>query len=254
MDIKDIKKAGVNNAGEIDIKEYELKEKGKKIKFEEIKIKKEKEEHKKNKLKKFFKKFWWVVWKDDSFRGWIISLIFVFVVIKFIFFPLLNLATGTSLPLAIVESCSMYHKGDILGSFDNWYSRHESKYSDFSVGKDNFEKFIFEKGFNKGDILFIVKARPEKIDVGDVIIFNANQRNPVIHRVIEINENSETGERTFSTIGDNNNGQLSVEKSILEEQLVGKAVFKIAPFIGWGKLVFFEMKKPDYEKGFCKEN
>ena len=51
----------------------------------------------KKRFKKFWKKFWFIVWKDDSLKGWIISIIFLFVVIKFIFFPLLNLATGTTL-------------------------------------------------------------------------------------------------------------------------------------------------------------
>ncbi|MEK6833838.1 MAG: hypothetical protein AABY32_07380, partial [Nanoarchaeota archaeon] len=55
-------------------------------------------EGKQSKIKKFLKKFWQIVWKDDSFKGWIISLVFIFIVIKFVFFPLLNLATGTSLP------------------------------------------------------------------------------------------------------------------------------------------------------------
>jgi hypothetical protein len=253
MDIKDIKKAGVSNAGEIDIKEYELKEKDKKIKFEEIKIKKGEEKRREHKLKKFFKKFWNVVWKDDSFKGWLISLLFIFVVIKFIFFPLLSLATGTNLPLAIVESCSMYHKGDLLGSYNNWYEKHEAKYSELGITVEEFRDFKMKKGFNKGDILFIVGAKPEKIKVGDIIIFNAGTANPVIHRVIKITED-ETGKLFFSTIGDNNYGQLPAEKSISEEQLVGKASLRIAPLIGWGKLVFFEGKKSPAERGFCSEN
>lgn len=254
MDIKDIKKAGVNNADEIDIKEYELKEKDKKIKFEEIKIKKEEPKKKAgNKFKKFLKKFWFIVWKDESFKGWIISLIFIFVIIKFVFFPVLNLVTGTDLPLAIVESCSMYHKGDLLGSYENWFDRHEQKYSEFNIDNSEFANFNLRKGFNKGDILFIVKANPDKIKIGDVIIFNANQRNPVIHRVINITEDS-SGKRIFSTMGDNNYGQLPSEVAISEDQLVGKAALRIAPFIGWSKLIFFEHQKSSYEKGFCNEN
>jgi signal peptidase I len=254
MDIKDIKKAGVNNAEEIDIKEYELKEKNKKIKYEEIKIIKNKNEHKKDKFRNFWKKFWWIVWKDDSIKGWIISLMFIFIVIKLIFFPLLNLVTGTSLPLAIVESCSMYHKADMFGNFDSWWDRHENKYYEFEIDNSEFKHFKMNKGFNKGDILFIIKARPEKLKIGDIIIFNGNQKNPVIHRIIDINQDSITGEFTFSTIGDNNNGQLSFEKSIHENQLVGKASLKIIPFIGWAKLIFFENQRTQSERGFCTEN
>lgn len=204
-----------------------------------------------NKLKKFLKKSWEVIWKDDSFKGWIISLVFIFVVIKFIFFPLLNLATGTSLPLAIVESCSMYHSGNIFGNFDNWWDRYDSKYQEFNIDKEEFQDFPLKKGFSKGDIIFIIRARPEKLQVGDVIIFNSDQKNPIIHRIMEIKQ--EKGIYIFSTIGDNNDGQLSIEKQITEEQLVGKAVLNILPSIGWAKLIFYEHLRSPYERGFCNE-
>ena len=71
--------------------------------------------------------------------------------------------------------------------------------------------------------------------------------------VIEIKENQD-GTKVFSTMGDNNNGQLSFEKQITEEQLVGKTVMKLAPYAGWIKLVFYDWKKPIGEKGFCNEN
>ena len=203
-------------------------------------------------LKEFFDKFWFLLWKDDSLKGWVFSIIFLFIFIKFIFFPVLSLVTGTVLPLAIVESCSMYHEGNLFSDYDNWWQKHDSKYSAYQIEKEKFKDFIFKNGFNKGDILFIIGAKPSKLDIGDVIIFNANQRNPVIHRIIKINEQS--GEYTFSTIGDNNNGQLSFEKTIKSEEIVGKAVFKLAPYLGWGKLIFYDWKKPLSERGLCKEN
>lgn len=208
---------------------------------------------KKESWKNFWKKFWFVVWKDDSFKGWLISILFLFVVIKFIFFPLLSLATGTGLPLAIVESCSMYHNGNVFSSYDLWWQNHETKYSALNFTKDEFSDFSFKKGFSKGDILFIVKAKPEKLEVGDVILFNAGQANPIIHRIINITQDS-NGNYIFSTEGDNNNGQLSVEKTINQNQLVGKAVFRVTPYLGWMKLVFYERLKPESERGFCKEN
>ena len=204
------------------------------------------------KFKKFFRDFWFLLWKDDSLKGWIFSIIFIFVFIKFIFFPVLSLATGTVLPLAIVESCSMYHSGDFLSSFSSWWDRHENKYSEFNLDKSMFSNFNLKKGFNKGDILFIVGANPEKLKIGDVIIFEAGHKNPIIHRIINIKEKN--GEKIFLTIGDNNNGQLSVEKEISEEQIIGKAVFKLAPLVGWGKLIFFEIKQPPEHRGFCSEN
>ena len=205
-----------------------------------------------NNSKDFFKKFWYLLWKDNSIKGWIFSVIFLFVFIKLIFFPLMNVVTGTSLPLAIVESCSMYHKGNIISSFDSWWIRHENKYDNYNINNPNFSEFSFKNGFNKGDILFIVGTKPEKLEIGDIIIFDAGQQNPVIHRIINITKENDA--YFFSTMGDNNNGQLNEEKRIGTNQIVGKAVFRIAPFIGWVKLIFYEGIRPTSERGLCNEN
>ena len=206
----------------------------------------------KDDLKKFWGKFWFLLWKDDSLKGWIFSIVFLFIFIKFIFFPGLGLATGTSLPLAIVESCSMYHQGNLFSNFTAWYDRHDTKYAKFLINGLDFQEFPMKNGFNKGDILFIVRANPDKLEEGDIIIFNANQRNPIIHRIVDIRETSNG--RIFSTIGDNNNGQLSFENAITEDMLVGKAAFKLAPYFGWVKLIFYDWQKPREERGLCHEN
>ena len=203
-------------------------------------------------LKEYLNKFWFLLWKDDSLKGWIFSLIFLFLFIKLIFFPGLSLVTGTSLPLAIVESCSMYHDGNLFSNQNNWWMRHENKYSGFIINNLDFNGFPMKNGFNKGDILFIIKANPEKLKQGDIIIFNVNQRNPIIHRIIEINDTPDG--RIFSTIGDNNNGQLSFEQGVTEDQIVGKAVVKVAPYFGWVKLIFYDWQKPVSERGLCHEN
>jgi len=218
-------------------------------------MKRKKRRIKKSPIRKFWSKFWFLLWKDDSLKGWVFALLFIFVFIKFIFFPALNLITGTTLPLAIVESCSMYHSGGSMApfaNFDSWYTRHNDKYSDHGIIKDKFENFIFKNGFNKGDILFVIRATPENLKIGDVIIFNAERQHPLIHRIINIEGKND--DLKFSTLGDNNPGQLSVEKNIEEDQLVGKAIFKIAPLVGWGKLVFFDWRKTGSERGFCNEN
>lgn len=203
-------------------------------------------------VKKFLKKFWFLLWKDESIKGWIFSILVLFLFIKFIFFPGLSLITGTSLPLAIVESCSMYHGGNLFSDFDEWWSRQEIKYSPFEIDKEEFRNSLFKKGLNKGDILFIVGANPEKLEIGDVIIFDAGQQNPIIHRIVSIKE--EDGSYVFSTIGDNNQGQLNFEKNIKEEQIIGKAALKLVPSLGWVKLIFFEHLKSPNERGFCTEN
>lgn len=201
--------------------------------------------------KRFLKKFWHLLWKDNGFKGWLFSIVFLFVFIKFIFFPFLSLVTGTSLPLAIVESCSMYHKGNLFSDFDNWWDRQENKYPEFVINKLDFKDFPMQNGFNKGDILLIVKADPEKLEVGDIVIFNVNQRNPVIHRIVNIKEIND--QKVFSTLGDNNRGQLNFEEEITENQLVGKASLKLVPYFGWIKLIFYEWQKPISEKGLCSE-
>jgi signal peptidase I len=197
---------------------------------------------------KALEKFWHLLWKDESIWGWIFSIIVLFVFIKFIFFPILAIVTGSSLPLAIVESCSMYH-GEIP-EFENWYMGHEDKYKQLGINQQEFSDFPLKNGFNKGDVLLIIKAKPEKLKVGDIIIFNAQQANPIIHRIIKVTEQDE--QKVFSTIGDNNDQQHSFEKEITENELVGKNIVKIIPYVGWLKLVFFENKKPSNERGFCK--
>jgi len=97
----------------------------------------------KKRLKEYWKKFWFLLWKDDSLKGWIFSIIFLFIFIKLVFFPGLSLITGTELPLAIVESCSMYHKGNLFSSFDAWYERHDEKYAEFIINKLDFQDFSF---------------------------------------------------------------------------------------------------------------
>lgn len=208
------------------------------------------------KFKSFWKKFWHLLWKDETWKGWLFSIVFLFIFIKFIFFPGLSLLTGTQLPLAIVESCSMYHDGGTwpFTSYKSWSDKHDEKYSKFEINISEFREFKFHNGFNKGDILFITGVKEEKLKIGDVIIFQAPTKNPVIHRIVKVDKNSEGKITNIQTIGDNNNGQLTFETSVKPEQIVGKAQIKIVPYLGWVKLVFYELKRPDYERGFCEEN
>ena len=202
-------------------------------------------------MKRFFKRFWYLLWKDNSIKGWLLSLVVIFVFIKFIFFPLLTLATGTVLPLAIVESCSMYHSGNIFSDFSAWWGKHETKYGALGINESEFSQFGFKNGFSKGDILFITGVKPRNIHIGDIIIFKAGQQNPVIHRVINITQTNEV--YYFSTEGDNNNGQLGFENHISQSDIMGRAAFRIVPYVGWAKLVFFENQKPVDQRGICHE-
>jgi signal peptidase I len=161
----------------------------------------------------------------------------------------MSLVTGSSLPLVIVESCSMYHNGNLFSNFDVWWDKNQGKYSNYGISKEDFLEYSFKNGFNKGDILFVYGTDEKDLEVGDIIVFNANYRNPVVHRIIEVSE--ENGKRVFSTMGDNNNGQLPFEKKILRDQILGEVKANVAPYIGWGKLIFFEHLKPESERGFC---
>ncbi|MBS3084522.1 signal peptidase I [Candidatus Pacearchaeota archaeon] len=221
--------------------------------IEEIQRKKIKIENKNSKEEKtLFEKIWFILWKDNSFKGWIISLIFLLIVIRGIFFPILSLATGTTIPLVIVESCSMYHSGNLFSDFDSWWTAHEEKYTEKNITKNEFLNFHFKNGLNKGDILFVTAVKPEDVKFGDILIFDSGAGTPIIHRVIKIT--NENGIYTFSTQGDNNNGQLGVEKSINEDRVVGKPRANILPYVGWIKLIFFEGGKPESERGLCNEN
>lgn len=189
-------------------------------------------------VKEFIKRFLNFL-RKDSWASLVVTLIIAVILIKVIFFPFLSLITGTPIPLVIVESCSMYHHED---GFEQILEN--DIYEENNVSIKDTENWVFQNGFSKGDIIFVVGAK--NIEVGDVIIFEAGTKYPLIHRVIRAND-------TYSTKGDNyltNPGQLSIEEEIYEEQLIGKALFKI-PYIGWMKLIFFEFARPVNERGIC---
>ena len=182
------------------------------------------------------KKFWHFL-KKDSFWSLVVNLLLALIIIKFIFFPLLSFITGSALPLVIVESCSMYHSNGIEEVIDN------KIYSQYNISLADAEKWSLRDGLNKGDVIFVVGS--SKLSVGDIIIFNANMQNPLIHRIISIKDGK------ITTKGDHNSGLLEQEKEISESQIVGKAVFKI-PLVGWVKLIFFDFQKSAQERGLCR--
>lgn len=186
----------------------------------------------------YIKKFWKFL-NQDTWQAWLVSLVLAFIIIKFIFFPLLSFALGTSLPLVVVESCSMYHK---TGNLEDWWANRGVWYNGVNITEDDFSEYSFNSGLNKGDII-LVYGRGE-VDKGDVIIFNtdAGYKYPIIHRVVSV--------EPLETKGDNNPAQLSAERGIEKSQIVGKAVVRI-PAIGWVKLILFEFMKPQNERGLC---
>ena len=196
------------------------------------------------------KKFWNFLWNGDSLLSWVCFLIFIFVVIKFIFFPTLSLLTGTSLPIVIVESCSMYHDAR---DFDKWWEANGEWYKDKDITKEQFKDFKLINGFSKGDIFLINGVDKDEIKLGDTIIFTSGQSaRPIIHRVVNLSP--------LATKGDNNDGQFSSannlagidETNITEERIIGKATNIRIPLFGWIKLIFYEPFRSENDKGFCK--
>ena len=179
----------------------------------------------------WIKQTWNFLWKSDSAWSWIADFILAFVLVRFVFFPLLSLLLSTSLPLVVVESGSMEHNGDPFGL---WWSQRGQFYIDRGISEEQFKNYPFPNGFDKGDI--IISMGSKNYERGDVIIFQSTaQKTPIIHRVVQQND-----DLTFATKGDNNPNQLEQEKRIPKDAIISKAVFRI-PKIGWLKLFFVEL-------------
>ena len=179
------------------------------------------------------KKIWKFIWYDNSWQSWVVNVILAFVLVKFIIYPLLGLLLGTSFPVVAVVSCSMEHNINSQGcnfehlKFDDWWSLHKEFYTAMEITKENFSKFDFSNGFNKGDLMVLRKAK--NINNGDIIIFFGEDNLPIIHRVVDSNK--------LTTKGDNNLGIRSDEFGINDDRLIGKAWFRV-PYLGWLKVWF----------------
>ena len=197
-------------------------------------------------LKKFYKFL-----QEDSWQSWIVSLILIVIFIKLIFFPGLSLITQSPLPLVVVESCSMYHQ---TNNIENWWNSNGPWYKDKNISQENFSKFSFKNGLNKGDIILLTNYNEPKI--GEIVIFQPNSgstaKNPIIHRVVVSGDTYETkgDNNPFQFDGANNNQNLS-EIDITSSQILGKSLIKI-PLIGWLKLIFFESSRATNQRGLCR--
>lgn len=215
------------------------------------------------KIKKTWKKVWWFIWESDSILSWIVNIILAFVIIKFLVYPGLGLALGTTHPVVAVVSSSMEHNGVPIctanldgkcleykkGSYaicgfeinkkgfvnlgeyyqicGGWYEENTG------ITKEDFRKFKFKNGFNKGDIMILVK--PRNVKVGDIIVFNVEGRSdPIIHRVVEITD------KGYNTKGDHNQMIWDFEHDVNKESVIGEAVLKI-PYLGWIKIGFMKI-------------
>jgi signal peptidase I len=202
-----------------------------------------------DKKKSLLKRVWHFIWDDDSIWSWIVNVILAFVLIKFVLYPGIGFLLGTTHPVVAVVSGSMEHRtadGMICGvrpenyrsDFDTFWQTCGSFYAPFNITSNMFNKFYFKNGFNTGDIIVLVGKKPADINVGDVIVYTANQPDPIIHRVIA--KWYRDGKYYFTTKGDHNPGMLPFEEEIVQERVVGKAVFRI-PALGYIKIWFVQL-------------
>jgi len=223
-------------------------------------------------MKLTWKKIWYFIWEDNSIWSWIVNIILAFVLIKYLLYPGLGLIFGTGFPIVAVVSGSMeHHSSPVCKEINDQtkkcidYSKTDFKicgkivnekkyfksddywevcgdwYENKGISKNNFETFPFRNGFNKGDIMILFGLKPESVKIGEVIVFKDGKPDPFIHRVINKYKDDEY---PITTKGDNNpesiiNNYLD-ETDIREEQLIGKAVFRI-PFLGWIKIWFVDL-------------
>ncbi|MBC8444302.1 signal peptidase I [Candidatus Woesearchaeota archaeon] len=193
-----------------------------------------------------WKGIWYFIWEDNSLLSWIVNVILAFVLIKFIIYPGLGLLFSTSYPIVAVVSGSMEHQGN----FDAWwgssarcsnnYCSQAEYYSNYGITKTDFQEFSFKNGFNKGDLMVLMGTKPKNIKTGDVIVFQSNRPDPIIHRTIKVWYQDD--KYHFQTKGDHNQGSYIqvMETDIQEDRLLGKAVLRI-PFLGWIKIAFVNM-------------
>jgi len=204
-------------------------------------------------LKKWSKKTWNFFWKEDSVWSWLANVVVAFLLIRFIVYPVLGIMLGTSYPIVAVVSESMehglYHNrlcdqylAEFPESFDNYWEVCGNWYEQQGIDKQQFLQFSFKNGFNKGDV--IILWRPNNLELGDILVFQANKPQPIIHRIVKVWD--EDGKTYYQTKGDHNGDSDSrtiQETKISEERIFGKGIIRI-PYLGWLKIIFVDAVKP----------
>ena len=209
------------------------------------------------KPKSFYGKIWHFLWHDDSFLSLITLLALSFILIKFLIYPGLGLILGTKFPIVAVISGSMDHNAinkEICGNIPNTYSKSPDNfwqqcgqwYENKGIQKDQFKEFPLSNGFSRGDIIILKGKDPKDINIGDIIVFRAQdiskKPDPIIHRVVQ--KDLENGNAFFQTKGDHNSGiwqdEIIQESRISDERVIGAALFKI-PWLGFVKIYAVEL-------------
>ncbi len=154
---------------------------------------------------------------------------FLGVVLSMLTYGILGPLINTKLPVVAVVSTSMLHDSRIEETHYKWLYEH------LGYTRQEIDSWPIKDGFDRGDVLIVVGVDPKDLKVGDVIVFDANQGYPVVHRIIKINDDG-----TFETKGDHNPLQLPFEHRIRPEQIYGKVVFVI-PKLGYVKILVMDL-------------
>ncbi len=183
----------------------------------------------------FWKRVFIFLWYDDSPTAWLTTIILAFLILKYVFYPLLGLLLSTQYPVVAVVSSSMEHHPS---NFEAWWAKNEDFYLSRNITKFDFLRAPFHNGFRKGDIMVLTGADPGELEKGDVIVYQSGKPYPIIHRYVGT---TRIGGKTYlMSKGDNN--QRMIESSLLNERrippeaLLGKAVIRI-PLLGWVKII-----------------
>lgn len=200
----------------------------------------------KNPILKFLLKIKYYIFEDESPIGWIVAFIVMFLFLKFLVIPGLTVGLHTSYPIVAVISGSMEHgldeakavcgvkQDDYKSDFESWWGLCGWYYEkNFNLSKEQFLKFPQKNGFNIGDVMMLYGTKPEKLKVGDIIVFEGGRAKPIIHRIVKIR--IVDGKYYFTTKGDHNPESYYFERDIPQDSVIGKSIFKI-PFIGYVKI------------------
>lgn len=213
---------------------------------------------------KKLRQFWHFIWNDDSILSWVLSIVVAFVLIRFIFYPIIGLILATSHPVVAIVSGSMEHSlaessfgvYTICGrqltekekvTLELFWELCGTWYEEHNISKEKFSTFPFRRGMNRGDIIVLRNPGAENIRVGDVIVFIQPENQivePIIHRVVAIDT---TNDIVFQTKGDHNEDSILIDSpskylnefEVRETDLVGKSIFRI-PYVGYIKIWAYE--------------
>ena len=109
-------------------------------------------------------------------------------------------------------------------SLDNNASKEMFGYKSYIIVTESMKPTI-----KVGDVVLVEKCKEEKLKAEDVITIRTFEGLIITHRIVEININEETGEKEYTTKGDNNT---VVDKEIITyKQIEGKKVLVI-PLLG----------------------